>query len=128
MPPEFEIVADPHRDMLRISLSGFLGLRDVAVFARRLRVVQVEVRCPPGAHVTLIDVRGCKIQPQPVARALARLIGGAGWRARRTAFVTGGSPASMQVRRLIGGVADMRLFADPVLAEAWLLAFRAEAA
>lgn len=121
MGSEFEIVADARRNMLQITLAGFLDLRDVVAIRRRRQAACAGLRWPRNAHLALVDIRACKIQPQPVALALAGLIGAPAQRARRTAFVTGGSPASMQVRRLVNGAADMRLFADPVLAEAWLL-------
>lgn len=124
----FEIVVDMRRCVVRVTLEGFLDLRHVVAATRRQQAALASLRCPPNAHLTIVDVTGCKIQRQPVALALAALIGGPRYRARRTAFVTGGSPAAMQVRRLIGGAADMRLFADPVLAEAWLLTARAVAA
>lgn len=128
MDPMFEIVVDPRRCLLRMRLAGFFQLRDVASFARRKRAAHAELACSPNVHVTLVDVSACKIQPQAVVGAFAALIGDRRYRARRTAFVTGSSLASMQVRRLIHGAPDMRLFADPVLAEAWLLGARAQAA
>ena len=128
MDPAFAIAVDPRRSLLRITLSGFFQLEDVARFAERKRFAHAELRCPPNRHVTLADVSACKIQPQTVVGAFAGLIGDPRYRARRIAFVTGSSLASMQVRRLINGAADMRLYADPELAEAWLLEPGVEAA
>jgi hypothetical protein len=128
MSPAFEIVADPQRNLLRMALSGFFQPEDVARFAERKRAAHAELRCSPNTHVTLVDVSACKIQTQTVVGAFAALIADPRYRARRTAFVTGSSLATMQVRRLINGAADMRLYADPVLAEAWLLASQVKAA
>jgi hypothetical protein len=120
METSYEIAVDRRRSMLRIRLAGFFQIEDVARFAERKRAAHGDLRSPPNMHTTLVDIAECKIQPQQVVGAFAALIGETRYRARRTAFVTGSSLATMQVRRMIGGQPDMRLFTDMAIAEAWL--------
>lgn len=128
MSPYFEISVEPRHKLLRIALGGFFELADVERLAEEKARAHERLAAAPHSHVTLVDVRECHIQAQDVAAAFSGVITNPTSRARRLAFVTAGSLATMQVRRLIGQWPAARVFEDEASARAWLLEEAAEAA
>jgi hypothetical protein len=92
--------ADPDRDFMQITLSGFFDA-DMIARLREVRVkARAELRCPPNQHVTLVDISGLKLQPQTLLPRFFSEIADPELRSRRTAFVVGRSVVRMQLRRV----------------------------
>ena len=115
----YVVNAEPDRDLLRITLSGFFDPSRLAAFDDARHAAHARLRCAPNQHLTLIDVRDFRIQAQDVFERFRTMIAEPGTRARRLAFVAGDAAIRLQVRR-IAQRADMRCFADMASAEAWL--------
>lgn len=119
MSPTFSVTTDPARKLLRVILSGFFDLQDVAAVEVKKRAALVKLGCAQNEHITLVDVSACKLQPQDVVRAFKVAISDPRYMSRRIAFVTGSSLSRMQVRRMLDR--DDAAFFDTVdAAEAWL--------
>lgn len=114
----FTISVEPP-DLVRMEMGGFFSEDDIRAFRQVLDLKLRALRCPPNAHLSLVDVRAMKIQRQEIVAAFAGLVGHPEVRSKRLAFVTGSSLARMQTRRLTDrpGVA---FFTDIAQAEAWL--------
>lgn len=121
MSAEFHISVDPVRAIVRLTISGFFAVDDVEAFAARQRAAYAQLAYRSGEHLTLCDVSDCKIQTQDVFEAFRTLLADESLMSRRIAFVTGISPAKMQIRRIIDRD-DARFFDDLASAEAWLFA------
>ena len=87
-----------------------------------------QLTCAPNAHLTLVDVRNCLLQPQALAAGFQQLMSQSAKRSRRMAFVFGASPARMQVRRILAERDDIALFLDEAEAMRWLTEPEARAA
>ena len=119
MGPTFSVSIDPRCKLLRVRLSGFFQVDDVAALEVEKRAALARLGTAPNDHVTLVDVSACKLQPQDVFRAFQAAIADPRYMARRIAFVTGDSLSRMQVRRML--TRDDADFFDHVdTAEAWL--------
>jgi hypothetical protein len=85
------------------------------------RKAHLKLRCAPGQHVTLTDIRGLDSLAQETADAFTTLLTDPQSRARRLAFVL---PARQllrgQLMRILGG-RESGYFTDTAAAEAWLL-------
>jgi hypothetical protein len=121
MDAHFTAVADPHHDLVRLTLAGFFTVADVARFDAALYEAFSRMRCGPNAHLTVCDASGMKIQTQDVVAAFAAVMANPSHRSRRLAIVTSASLARMQARRLTKR-AEVGYFSDMAEAEAWLLA------
>ena len=119
MNPTYSMAIEPRRCLLRVTMSGFFALEDVAALeADRCRALD-RLGCARNQHFTLVDVSACKLQPQDVVRAFQSALAKPRYMSRRIAFVTGSSLARMQVRRML--TRDDADFFDTVeAAEAWL--------
>ena len=117
---EFTIDVEPDAKLLKLTLAGFFDQDDVQRFAVEKAQAHARLGVPPHSHVTLVDVRECRIQTQEVATIFARVLRDSRYRAHRLAFVTAGSLAKMQVRRLIEGLPHARQFDDEAAARCWL--------
>lgn len=115
----FSISVDVTSGTMRLYLQGLLTTADVADFARQQRAASASLRSHGGTCLTLCDVTECKIQAQEVVERFRTLLRHLCLRSRRIAFVTGASPAKMQVRRLIDRDAA-GFFETHAEAEAWL--------
>jgi len=125
MSPTFEVTIDTARKLLRVTLTGFFDVQDVEALEAEKVLALRRLAVAPNQHLTLVDVSGCKLQPQDVFHAFQSAIGDPRYMAKRIAFVTGSSLARMQVRRML--LRDDAAFFDTIeAAEAWL--FRPEAA
>ena len=121
MTATFSVVADPARDLVRITLSGFFDDKSIAGFLAARREAHARLRCGPNRHLSLTDTRGIAIQSQEMVARWGRILADPAYRSRRLAFVTGSTLARMQLQRAIGS-RDARVFLDPAEAEAWLFA------
>jgi hypothetical protein len=120
MHPRFSIGIDPARDLVTIVMTGLLLPEDVADFFEARRKAHAMLRCAPGRHFTLTDLRAMKILPRATVDAFATLLTDRQSRARRLAFVVAPTLVLSQLTRVLAG-RDARSFADPAEAEAWLL-------
>lgn len=122
---KYSIAVDRLAAFVRIKLGGFFAIEDVQEFAVAQRRAYETLASARGRHVTLCDVSECKIQPQDVVEAFRGLLTDRSLMSQRMAFVTGASPAKMQIRRLIGRD-TCRFFEDTETAERWLAAIECE--
>ena len=117
----FRITVDPSTNMVRQYLAGFFVAADVQRFVAARNAAHERLTCGPNEHVTLVDVRDMKIQPQDIVQAFGAVLSGPHYRSRKLAFVFSQSLARMQLLRASEGRAA-RMFTDIEEAEAWLLA------
>jgi hypothetical protein len=115
------IVADPARDLIRITLAGFFDERSIADFLEARRRAHAQLRCGPNQHLTIADTRAIAIQTQDMVARWGGILADPAYRSRRLAFVTASTLARMQLQRAIGS-RDAQVFTDPAEAEAWLFA------
>ncbi|GGB33092.1 hypothetical protein GCM10011380_23190 [Sphingomonas metalli] len=114
------MTCDPDRGLLRITLSGFFTVDDVAAY-EAARVLHVSrLRCPIGQHLTLADVTGLDIQTQDVVAAFTRVVGDPRYRPRRLAVVVPHTLTRIQAMRAVDGP-GVRVFRSVAEAEDWLL-------
>jgi len=118
---KFTFVIDRDRGLVRISMHGFYGLRDVAAFFDARRKAHAELGLPDNAHMTLNDLRGMKIQSQEVIQAFQQGLAVPEEKARKLAIVVDAAMARGQANRAINS-SDTRYFTDVESAEAWLFA------
>jgi hypothetical protein len=119
MNPTYEIMIEPARKLLRVTLSGFFEERDVESLEAAKIAALGRLGLAPNQHLTLVDVSSCKLQPQDVVRAVQSAINDPRYMAKRIAVVIGTSPARMQVRRVL--LRDDAAFFDTTeAAETWL--------
>ena len=105
---------------MHFTLSGFFDEATFARFVEDRRAAFAKLTCAPNAHLTLVDLSECLLQPQVLAAAFQKLMAEPETRSRRMAFVFGTSPTRMQVRRILAARDDIGLFADEASAMAWL--------
>ena len=120
MTASFRIDAEPW-GFLRFTLSGFFNADSFGEFVAERERAFGKLTCAPNAHLTLVDLSECLLQPQVVATAFQGLMSESRRRSRRMAFVFGASPARLQVRRLVAERDDIGFFIDEDSAMAWLL-------
>lgn len=121
MTAQFSIRVDPMRDLVRIRMSGFFMLEDIASFVDARSEAHRQLRCLPNMHLTLNDVSDMKIQSQEIVTAFREMLAATEFRSRRLAFVAGSTLARAQLMRAAVG-RNARCFADVASAEAWLFA------
>lgn len=117
----FRITVDPSTSLVRQYLAGFYEAEDVERFVAARNAAHERLTCGPNEHVTLVDVRDMKIQPQDIVQAFGAVLAGPRYRSRKLAFVFSQSLARMQLMRASEG-RNARMFTDMAEAEAWLLA------
>ncbi|MBN8808521.1 MAG: hypothetical protein J0I47_09875 [Sphingomonas sp.] len=123
MSGQFVARCDSDRNLIQYTLDGFFGPDDLGTIQAERRAAHDQLHCGPNQHVTLCDVRGCKIQSQAVLAMFRTIVGEESGRARRLAFVTGESLARTQVRRIRDADPQrIGVFETSELAERWLLA------
>jgi hypothetical protein len=116
----FSFEVDRPRNLVRIVMTGLFEPEDVADFSRERRKAHAMLRCAPGRHVTLTDLRAMKILPQQTVAAFGALLAAPESRARRIAFVVSPTLVRGQLARALAG-RDCRCFEEIEAAEAWLL-------
>lgn len=127
MERSFEISVDRAAGLVRLKVGGLFSLDDVHDFAVAQREAYSRLGRAKGSHRTLCDVSECKIQLQQVVEAFRSLLTDRTLMSERMAFVTGNSPAKMQIRRLISRE-TCQFFDNAADAERWLLADQAHLA
>ena len=120
MTASFRIDVEPW-GFLRFTLSGFFDAQAFGGFVAERERAFAKLTCAPNAHLTLVDLSECLLQPQAVAAAFQGLMSQAERRSRRMAFVFGASPTRMQVRRILAERDDIGFFIDEESAMAWLI-------
>jgi hypothetical protein len=121
MEAKFTFDVDRSLGLVRISMHGFYGLKDVAAFFSARRLAHARLGLPRNEHVTLNDIRGMKIQHQEVVAAFQAGLAVPEEKARKTAIVVVTSLARAQALRAVSDP-SVRYFTDVAEAEAWLLA------
>ncbi|MCU6452966.1 STAS/SEC14 domain-containing protein [Sphingomonas sp. A2-49] len=117
----YDVRADPDRDLIRITASGFFTASDVVALERAVRQAQSQLRCGRNRHVTLCDASGMRIQSQQVVADFARIARDRSLRSRSIAFVLGSSLARTQTRRISDPErVSVGYFEEVEAAEAWL--------
>ena len=119
MSAEYQVTADPTRDLIQIRMAGFFTAEDLKGFIEARRAAHAELRCGPNQHLTLNDVRDMKIQSQDMVDAFRAMLSDPAYRSRRLAFVVGPTLTRTQLTRAIDG-RNARCFDDAWAAEAWL--------
>jgi hypothetical protein len=120
MEPKFTFDVDRSRGLVRIKMSGFYDLADVAAFFSARRQAHARLGLPRNQHMTLNDIRAMKIQNQEVVAAFQAGLAVPEEKARRTAIVVVTSLARSQALRAVSDP-SVRYFTDVAAAEAWLL-------
>ena len=121
MSDKFTFTLDRDRGLVRITLHGFWGLRDVEAFFETRRRALAELGLPRNQHMTMTDLRGMKIQAQDVILSFQQGLAVPEEKARKLAIVVDAAMAKAQANRAINSL-DTRYFTDPDNAEAWLFA------
>jgi hypothetical protein len=117
MDAKFNILADTRHNLMRVEMAGFFSDDDVQRFSADYRSSLVQLRAP--GHLTLVDIRQMKIQPQSVVRAFSSLLASPDVRSRRLAFICSSSLARLQAQRLTDRE-GVSFFEDEAEAENWL--------
>jgi hypothetical protein len=121
MEAAFSIDVDGSRSLVRIVMSGFFSVEDIVRFvAARDRAHQL-LNCGLNAHVTLVDIRGMKIQSQDSVESFKHVLNNPKFASRRLAIVVAQSLARMQIKRA-ASEREAQYFDSIEGAEAWLLA------
>ena len=121
MSASYSLVADPGRDLVRMTIAGFFDVAAVAQLDADRAGTYGKLRCAPNQHLTLVDASGMKIQTQEVVTAFMQVVGNPRYHSRRLAFVTGSSLARLQTKRTTDRD-NVAFFTDLTAAEAWLFA------
>jgi hypothetical protein len=116
----FSVKVETEQSIVRIAMSGFFQPSDVSLFVDARNTEHRQLRCPPNGHLTLVDIRGMKIQSQESVRAFAEILSDPIYASRKIAFVVETSLARMQLKRAAAG-RDGGFFDSPKEAEIWLL-------
>ncbi len=118
MDAKFNFITDARCNLIRVEMAGFFGEDDVQRFAAEYRSLLVHLNAP--GHLTLVDIREMKIQPQSVVGAFSSLLASPDVRSRRLAFICSSSLARLQAQRLTDRE-GVKFFEDDVEAQRWLL-------
>ncbi|WP_186728940.1 hypothetical protein [Sphingomonas panacisoli] len=121
MTAQYSVTADPARDLIRITLSGFFGADDLAAFGDSLAAAHRNLTCGANRHVTLVDASAMKVQSQDTVAAFRGVLADPAFHSRRLAFVVDPTLLRSQVRRALDGRAAQS-FGNTAAAEAWLFA------
>jgi hypothetical protein len=102
----FKIEADPVTNLVRHYLAGFFEAADVERYVAARDAAHAKLTCGPHAHVTLVDVRDMKIQPQEIVQAFGAVLANPRYRSRASSLsgrakgaAPGSSPISRKPRR-----------------------------
>jgi len=118
MDAKFNFITDVRHNLVRVEMAGFFCDEDVRRFAADYRSQLTQLNVP--GHLTLVNIRQMKIQPQSVVGAFSSLLASPDVRSRRLAFVCSSTLARLQAQRLTDRD-DVRFFEDDAEAEKWLL-------
>lgn len=118
MRADFDIVTDRTNNLVKVKLSGFFTVKDVARFSIAYRDALRHVA--NHGHVTLADIRDMAIQAQDIVAAFSDFMASPAIRSRKLAFVCGSTLARLQAQRLTARD-NVQFFQSALLAETWLL-------
>lgn len=121
MAAHFTVRAEPSRDLIRISMSGFFSQDDIQAFCDARASEHAHLTCGPNQHVTLNDLRAMKVQAQDVVAAFQHLLADPAYRSRKLAFVVDRTLARSQLMRALNG-RTAKCFENRAEAEQWLFA------
>ncbi|MES2096423.1 MAG: hypothetical protein V4459_06660 [Pseudomonadota bacterium] len=121
MSAHFTVQADPERDLIRISMSGFFSPDDIQAFFDARAVEHAKLHCGPNQHLTLNDLTAMKVQSQEIVAGFQSLLADPAYRSRRLAFVVSRTLARSQLMRALNG-RDAKCFEKRADAEKWLFA------
>ncbi len=121
MAAHFTVRAEPSRDLIRITMSGFFAPDDIQAFFDARAAEHRRLTCGPNQHLTLNDLTGMKVQAQDVVGAFQSLLADPAYRSRKLAFVVDRTLARSQLMRALNG-RDAKCFENRVTAEQWLFA------
>ena len=127
MAAHFTVRAEPSRDLVRITMSGFFTPADIQAFREVRAAEHARLSCGPNQHLTLTDVRQMKVQSQDIVCRFLLVIADPAYRSRKLAFVVDRTLARSQLMRALNG-RSAKCFEDLVAAERWLLAHDTEMA
>jgi hypothetical protein len=125
MAAQFTVRAEPSRDLIRITMSGFFSPDDIQAFCTARAAEHARLTCGPNQHVTLNDLRAMKVQAQDVVAAFQDLLADPAYRSRKLAFVVDRTLARSQLMRALNG-RTAKCFEDRATAERWLFAHDSE--
>ncbi|MFB0872631.1 MULTISPECIES: hypothetical protein [unclassified Sphingobium] len=114
----FEVEADPERNRITVTLTGFATIDDVRRFEQDLQRAHDLLPQQRGPHQLLYDVSAAKIQSQDVVQALRDLAAQSPTKAA-FALVNASALAGRQLDRIFTGI-DVRRSKDRHDAEIWL--------
>lgn len=121
MSAQFRFATFPHQNLVHITMAGFFTADDIARFVSARDAEHAKLRCGPGEHVTLVDIRDMKIQSQDSVDEFAAILASHHTRSRAIAFVVKASLARLQIQRAAAG-RGAGFFGDVDEAKVWLLA------
>jgi hypothetical protein len=121
MAAHFTVRAEPSRDLIRITMSGFFNPDDIQAFYDARAAEHARLTCGPNQHVTLNDLRAMKVQAQDVVAAFQNMLADPAYRSRKLAFVVDRTLARSQLMRALNG-RTAKCFENRVAAEQWLFA------
>ncbi len=127
MAAHFTVRAEPSRDLVRITLSGFFTRLEFDAFNEARAAEHARLTCGRNQHVTLGDLSGIKVQSQDMVSAFQSLLADPAFRSRKLAFVVHRSLARGQLMRALNG-RSAKCFDNRIAAESWLFANDSEAA
>ena len=119
MEPTFSIEVEP-AGFMRFTLAGMFDAETAQRLAAERAKAFTRLRCPPNAHVKLIDASRLNLQSQTIATMLQHMMSDPTTRSRRLAFVADGALLRMQIKRMVGARPDVGFFSDVFSAERWL--------
>lgn len=125
MAAQFTVRAEPSRDLIRITMSGFFNPEDIQAFRTARAAEHARLTCGPNEHVTLNDVRAMKVQAQDVVAAFQDLLADPAYRSRKLAFIVDRTLARSQLMRALNG-RTAKCFENRAEAEQWLFAHDSE--
>jgi hypothetical protein len=125
MAAHFTVRAEPSRDLIRITMSGFFNPDDIQAFCDARAAEHARLTCGPNQHVTLNDLRAMKVQAQDVVAAFQNLLADPAYRSRKLAFIVDRTLARSQLMRALNG-RTAKCFENRVDAEQWLFAHDSE--
>ena len=99
MAAHFTVRAEPSRDLVRITMSGFFTPDDIQAFYDARAVEHRRLTCGPNQHVTLNDLTDMKVQAQDIVGTFQELLADPAYRSRKLAFVVDRTLARSQLMR-----------------------------
>jgi len=119
--PNFSIVTDPARTLIRVTMRGFWDAAAIEAYDVEIRKAAQQMSaagCRPGDLVALVDTRELSTQSQDLLAVYKEQFGGADRQPRRLATIVSSALLKRQVERL--AMPNQRLFQDEQAAMRWL--------